>query len=81
LHILLSGCISIELEPKKNDPSPIVQMQTAKPPIVECKTCADRETKNCAEEVDTVVYRASCTETCGFPVSVRVPSNCKGDMQ
>jgi len=77
--VLLSGCIRIEIEPEKSEPAPVVQIEPAM--AVECKTCIEKENKNCAQEVNTVVYKSSCNETCGFPVSVRVPSNCKGSMQ
>ena len=91
--ILLSGC-SCKWNPDSNKLRPVAveQVVPAKPAknvmvedveIEECKSCAVKQkaTPNCAETVNTMVYRASCTHTCGFPVSVRVPSNCKGSMQ
>ncbi len=54
-----------------------------------CTNCANSNMSNtysettlkaCAEKVKTVVYRDSCGNGCGFPVSVRVPSNCRGNI-
>ena len=43
-------------------------------------TYSEAPIKRCAEKVKTVVYRDSCGNGCGFPVSVRVPSNCRGNI-
>lgn len=52
-----------------------------KAPTNRCTNCSDNDNiKRCAETVNTVVYRDSCGSGCGFPVSVRVPSNCRGSM-
>jgi len=84
--ILFSGCACLELpDMGMNTIEPIAVEKKVqyvnKPEMIqkldkvnECKSC-----KLAAEK--KVIYRASCSDTCGFPVSVRVPSNCQGSLQ
>ena len=83
----LSGC-AIKFERVGAEPEPIVKVapiKEVKPAVPECKTCTSNTVKkkalrNCSETVRTIVYKETCTQNCGFPVSVRVPTNCKGSM-
>jgi len=95
--ILFSGCACLELpDMGMNTIEPIAVEKKVqyvnKPEMIqkldkvnECKSCKLAAEKKvmpkCSETVNTVIYRASCSDTCGFPVSVRVPSNCQGSLQ
>ena len=49
-----------------------------------CDTCDDevaekKEPVNCAKEVKVVRYNDKCRGGCGFPVTVRIASNCPNE--
>jgi len=74
--ILLSGCTFPEIA---NVETPMLDAQAE---IKACPTCemAAAEKPACAEQVQNIVYKGSCATNCGFPVTVRIPSDCKGDI-
>ena len=48
-----------------------------------CETCTpeveEKKQVNCAKKVKVVRYANKCANGCGFPVSVRVESNCPNE--
>ena len=73
-----------EVAKGKTTPAPAVQTVVKPMAKPACKVCNKEEKpktiSNCTKKVNTIVYKGSCNENCGFPVTVRVPTNCKGSM-
>ncbi|PHS56291.1 MAG: hypothetical protein COB17_09805 [Sulfurimonas sp.] len=46
-----------------------------------CKSCKDSQSvERCSELVKTIIYKSSCSSDCSFPVSIRIPTSCRGDI-
>ena len=57
-----------------------IEIEDAGSVELSCESCApeveEKKLVNCAKKVKVVRYADKCANGCGFPVSVRVESNC-----